>query len=284
MSDVVDGRAVLWISGGNLEDTRQPAHVRGRPGPPRPRASCCCGPRTGSRTTSPTRRPTGELTRGERVAWDIVRDRPGRAARACRSGASAQLYDFRLQHGFTDVADAAFERLWDAPTMTCAGIREICKETGAADRGRLEGPGRPPPPEVARSRLRSASGDSTSRQIVGARWCRRGRSSGFVGEQRDGRGGHVDHERGVEVGPGRVGRVPLLDHEESATLRGRRDAGRRCGSRPRRGSARRSGPARAASSSSAPGRASNVAVSTAISTSSAMPGSSRRVALATAVQ
>ena len=25
-----------------------------------------------------------------------------------------QLYDFRMQHGFTDVADAAFERLWNA--------------------------------------------------------------------------------------------------------------------------------------------------------------------------
>jgi hypothetical protein len=46
-----------------------------------------------------------------------------------------QLYDFRLQHGFTDVADAAFERCWAAPSMTYAGIRELCKETGAADRG-----------------------------------------------------------------------------------------------------------------------------------------------------
>ncbi len=46
-----------------------------------------------------------------------------------------ELYDFRLQHGFTDVADAAFERCWNAPSMTFAGIREVCKETGAADRG-----------------------------------------------------------------------------------------------------------------------------------------------------
>ena len=43
-------------------------------------------------------------------------------------------YDFRLQHGFTDAADAAYDRLWDAPTLTWDGLLELCKETGAADR------------------------------------------------------------------------------------------------------------------------------------------------------
>jgi hypothetical protein len=47
----------------------------------------------------------------------------------------ASLYDFRLQHGFTDVADAAFERLWQTPSTTFAAIREICAETGAVERG-----------------------------------------------------------------------------------------------------------------------------------------------------
>ena len=61
------------------------------------------------------------IGRAERLGLDVRRQR--------------ELYDFRLQHGFTDVADAAFERCWDAPSMTFAGIREICKETGAADRG-----------------------------------------------------------------------------------------------------------------------------------------------------
>jgi hypothetical protein len=46
----------------------------------------------------------------------------------------ASIYEFRLQHGFTDVADAAFERLWGSAHMTWEGIREICKETGAGDR------------------------------------------------------------------------------------------------------------------------------------------------------
>ena len=105
---------------------------RARPAPISPR--CCCGPRTGSPKTSPTRRPTGSSPAGERVAWDIYAigrtERLGLTVRRPR-----ELYDFRLQHGFTDVADAAFERCWDADAMTWAGIREICKETGAADRG-----------------------------------------------------------------------------------------------------------------------------------------------------
>ena len=59
--------------------------------------------------------------------------RAGRHGEKVRHQAS--LYEFRLQHGFTDVADAAFERLWNSPRMTWEAIREICEETGAADRG-----------------------------------------------------------------------------------------------------------------------------------------------------
>jgi hypothetical protein len=74
-----------------------------------------------------------ELTRAERAAWDAYA-----VGRAHRLGAKvlrqAQLYDYRLQHGFSDVADAAFDRLWNAESVTFAGIREICVETGAAER------------------------------------------------------------------------------------------------------------------------------------------------------
>ena len=55
-----------------------------------------------------------ELSRGERIAWDIYAigrtERLGLPVRRPR-----ELYDFRLQHGFTDVSDAAFERCWEAP-------------------------------------------------------------------------------------------------------------------------------------------------------------------------
>ncbi len=76
----------------------------------------------------------GQLARAERAAWDV--SSVGRAERlGLPVRRQAQLYEFRLQHGFTDVADAAFERLWDTEHITWDGIREICKETGAADRG-----------------------------------------------------------------------------------------------------------------------------------------------------
>ena len=133
MTDVIDGRASLWISAANLEDTRQPRTFA----PEQARSDFAVMLlRAKDRLSedfadAPADR---ELTRGERVAWDIYAigraERLGMEARRQR-----ELYDFRLQHGFTDLADAAFERCWNAPTMTYAGIREVCKETGAADRG-----------------------------------------------------------------------------------------------------------------------------------------------------
>lgn len=133
MTDVVDGRASLWISAANLEDTRSPRTFA----PEQARSDFVVMLlRAKDRLSddfadAPADR---ELTRGERVAWDVYAigraERLGLVVRRQR-----ELYDFRLQHGFTDVADAAFERCWNAPTMTFAGIREVCKETGAADRG-----------------------------------------------------------------------------------------------------------------------------------------------------
>jgi hypothetical protein len=133
MSDVIDGRAQLWISGGNLEDNR------------RPRTFSAEQARTDfvvMLLRAKDRLPGGgfedapldkDLSRGERAAWDAYA--VGRAERlGLPMRRQRQLYDFRLQHGFTDVGDAAFERCWTAPTMTWDGIREICKETGSYDR------------------------------------------------------------------------------------------------------------------------------------------------------
>ena len=60
---------------------------------------------------------------------------PRRRARRSRCATRRQLYEFRLQHGFSDVADAAFERLWESPIDDVGRHPEICVETGAADRG-----------------------------------------------------------------------------------------------------------------------------------------------------
>ena len=137
-SDLVDGRVKLWISGGNLEDNRRPrtfsaAQAR------RDFALAMLRAKDRLSEEYADAPPDGDLSRGERAAWDVYT-----AGRAARLGIAvrrqAQLYDYRMQHGFTDVADAAFERLWSADTVTWEGIREICKETGAIERSEAKVP------------------------------------------------------------------------------------------------------------------------------------------------
>jgi hypothetical protein len=132
-TDVVDGRVKVWISGGNLEDNRRPRTFSEE----QARRDFTIAVLRGKDRLSEDfagASADGDLSRGERAAWDVYAN-----GRAQRMGAphirhQAQLYEFRLQHGFSDVADAAFDRLWNADHMTWDGLREICKETGAADR------------------------------------------------------------------------------------------------------------------------------------------------------
>jgi hypothetical protein len=132
LSDVVDGKIVMWISGGNLEDNRQPRHFsEAQARRDLTLALLRAKDRLGDDFSSAP--PDKALKRAERAAWDTYAN--GRAARlGVPVRHQASLYEFRLQHGFTDVGDAAFERLWASDHMTWDGLREICKETGAADR------------------------------------------------------------------------------------------------------------------------------------------------------
>jgi hypothetical protein len=131
-SDIVDGRAVLWMSGGNLESTH--------------RNRAFNEPAARLELTQMLLRAKDRLSEGfanaprdldvslaERTAWDVwTHARAGRLGLPTRE--ARMRYDFRLQQGFSDAADAAFDRLWEAETVTWDGLREICKETGAADR------------------------------------------------------------------------------------------------------------------------------------------------------
>jgi len=66
-----------------------------------------------------------------RVAWDVYA-----LGRLARKGYPAQrqrrLYNFRNRHGFTDVADAAFERLWSSDGLSWAEIVELSDTAVAA--------------------------------------------------------------------------------------------------------------------------------------------------------
>ena len=74
--------------------------------------------------------PDRELTLQQHTAWDTYAvgrcDRAGWAPQKKR-----RIYHFRNRHGFTDVADAVFERLWNAEGLTWADIEAACAETDA---------------------------------------------------------------------------------------------------------------------------------------------------------
>jgi hypothetical protein len=133
LSDVVDGTIVLWISGGNFEDSRQPRTFSAEQAR-RDITIALLRAKDRLEEEFAAAPDDKDLSRGERTAWDVYAvGRAGRLGFPVRR--PRQVYEFRLQHGFTDGADAAFDRLWDAERMNWDGIREICKETGAADRG-----------------------------------------------------------------------------------------------------------------------------------------------------
>lgn len=78
--------------------------------------------------------PDPELTYAQHAAWDAYA--VGRYARleGIDGGRDRRRYAFRLRHGFTDVADAVFDRLWVASGLTWADLEAAGEETGAARR------------------------------------------------------------------------------------------------------------------------------------------------------
>jgi hypothetical protein len=70
----------------------------------------------------------GDLTLAQSTAWDAYA-----VGRAVRLGYPAsrqrRLYHFRNRHGFSDVADAVFDRLWSADGLTWADIQAAVDET-----------------------------------------------------------------------------------------------------------------------------------------------------------
>jgi hypothetical protein len=79
-----------------------------------------------------------DLTLEQHAAWDVYA--VGRYARL--SGAaglamgqqSRRRYHFRIRHGFNDVADRVFDRLWETDDLTWADLLAACAETRAGRR------------------------------------------------------------------------------------------------------------------------------------------------------
>ncbi len=61
----------------------------------------------------------------QRVAWDAYCF--GRVSRiGVRVFKPKHIYNFRNRHGFSDAADATFEKIWSAESLTWAQINELC--------------------------------------------------------------------------------------------------------------------------------------------------------------
>jgi hypothetical protein len=72
-----------------------------------------------------------DLTLQQSTAWDTYA-----VGRCERAGWAPQkkrrIYHFRNRHGFTDVADGVFDRLWNGTDLTWSDIETACAETEAA--------------------------------------------------------------------------------------------------------------------------------------------------------
>ena len=75
-----------------------------------------------------------ELDLPHQTAWDTYS-----VGRLHRLGYDIQkqrrLYHFRNRHGFSDVADVVFERLWTAEGLSWADIEAACEETASSKAG-----------------------------------------------------------------------------------------------------------------------------------------------------
>ncbi|MGH9026108.1 MAG: hypothetical protein ACRDWD_08325 [Acidimicrobiia bacterium] len=129
-ADLAEGEARVWISGGDFEDPR----FRLQLSEPLARQTLAMaflriGDRLGPCADAPA---DTELTDRQRAAWDVWAE--GRAARlGVHSHPNRRRYHYRLAHGFNDVADAVFDRLWAADELGWADLQAACAETEAVD-------------------------------------------------------------------------------------------------------------------------------------------------------
>jgi hypothetical protein len=73
-----------------------------------------------------------DLGMAESVAWDAYS--LGRLAQLGYSPSKGRRrYHFRVRHGFSDLSDQVFDRIWDAEGLTWADVVAACKETGSLE-------------------------------------------------------------------------------------------------------------------------------------------------------
>jgi hypothetical protein len=124
-----DGPIVLKIDGGALEDPTNPRHLSDVLAPDVIGRLLlrCADRRSGRFDDAP---PEVDLSLQEQIAWDVhAVGRLGRLGHAVQE--PRRRYQFRTRHGFTDVADRAFDRLWNADSLAWSDIASACAGTEA---------------------------------------------------------------------------------------------------------------------------------------------------------
>ncbi|MDP7068362.1 MAG: hypothetical protein QF637_12135 [Acidimicrobiales bacterium] len=113
----------LWVDGGAFENTQRPRQF----GKARTRDTIgrllmrILDRRSGRFDDAPA---DDELELSQFAAWDV--HCVGRLERLGIGGQQKRRqYQFRNRHGFTDVADAAFDQLWDSSELSWAEIERI---------------------------------------------------------------------------------------------------------------------------------------------------------------
>ncbi|MHB1487193.1 MAG: hypothetical protein ACYCS7_15095 [Acidimicrobiales bacterium] len=118
---------VVSVQGGAFEDPRKPRQMSDRAvsevlGRVFHRAKDCLDPDFGPPPAD------DELSLAQFIAWETYC-----AGRSDHLGIPVNRgrwqYHFRNRHGFNDVADAAFNRLWDASGLKWSDIDAVCTET-----------------------------------------------------------------------------------------------------------------------------------------------------------
>lgn len=130
--DAPDGTISTWFSGGTFEDPQYQAELHPENSKTELAGAFLRGRDRldGGFDAAPA---DGALSERQRAIWDVFTEGRLAALGGFRLNEPRRRYSYRLRCGFNDVADAVYEQLWQAPTLSWAELEEIEGRLAAAD-------------------------------------------------------------------------------------------------------------------------------------------------------
>ena len=131
-ADATDGNLSFWFSGGSFEDPKRQALLQPDMSRTELAAAFLRGRDRldGGFEEAPA---DGDITERQRAIWDVYAE--GRLDRlgGFLINEPRRRYSYRLRCGFNDVADAEYDRVWNAPSLSWRELRAIEDRIAAAD-------------------------------------------------------------------------------------------------------------------------------------------------------